>query len=153
MRDDIAGHGTETDVDARVKAEPEVAQGPSSIETRGTPPPSTRGLSHTAKLACCRASPLVCPNQALVEELDVIRRMRWLEGEEVNALSYSRTIAVLKGSSCVSTCGLALLMSATAYPRRITERLIRDEVPKLPFVGPKSLALVRPPSLAIQSLR
>jgi hypothetical protein len=51
-------------------------------------------LPHTARYSCCRASPLVCPNQGLVRELDVIRRSRSLEGEERSALSYQRAIAV-----------------------------------------------------------
>lgn len=51
-------------------------------------------LSHTARYSCCRASPLICPNQGLVAELDIIRRSRSLEGEERSALSYQRAIAV-----------------------------------------------------------
>lgn len=51
-------------------------------------------LSHTARYSCCRASPLICPNQGLVGELDVIRHSRSLEGEERSALSYQRAIAV-----------------------------------------------------------
>jgi DNA polymerase mu len=50
--------------------------------------------SHTSRYSCCRASPLTCPNQGLVAELDVIRRSRTLEGEERSALSYQRAIAV-----------------------------------------------------------
>jgi hypothetical protein len=59
---------------------------------------SKLSLSHTARYSCCRASPLICPNQGLVAELDVIRRSRSLEGEERSALSYQRAIAV----SCLS---------------------------------------------------
>ena len=55
---------------------------------------SKLSLSHTSRYSCCRASPLVCPNQGLVAELDVIRRSRSLEGEERSALSYQRAIAV-----------------------------------------------------------
>jgi hypothetical protein len=51
-------------------------------------------LSHTSKFACSRASPLLCPNQALVTELDVLRRSRELEGEDIRALSYARAVAV-----------------------------------------------------------
>jgi DNA polymerase IV len=51
-------------------------------------------LNHSSRYSCCRASPLVCPNQGLIEALDVIRRSRSLEGEERSALSYQRAIAV-----------------------------------------------------------
>jgi DNA polymerase IV len=65
--------------------------------SRQTPPPGAHSLSYSAPLACCRASPLICPNQAVVAELNVIKRSRWLEGESISALSYSRAIASLKG--------------------------------------------------------
>lgn len=55
-------------------------------------------LQYSARLACARASPLVCVNQALVSELDIIRSARTLEGEARSALSYSRAIAVVKGA-------------------------------------------------------
>lgn len=51
-------------------------------------------LDFTSRYSCQRASPLFCPNQNLVEELDIIRRSRTLEGEERSMLSYSRAIAV-----------------------------------------------------------
>lgn len=47
-----------------------------------------------ARYACLRAAPLVCPNQGLVEELNVLLRDRELEGLEKNALAYQRAIAV-----------------------------------------------------------
>jgi DNA polymerase IV len=73
------------------------SRSPRMVEAR-TPPPDTHNLSYKAKLACCRASPLVCPNQGLLAELDIIRRSRWMDGEDVSALSYARSIAALKGS-------------------------------------------------------
>jgi len=54
-----------------------------------------------SKHACTRASPLVCVNQALAVELNVLSRSRELEGKAVNALSYERTVAV---SSCLRFC-------------------------------------------------
>ena len=60
-------------------------------------PTSVSLLNHASKYACQRASPLVCPNQALAVELGVIKRSRALEGEERSALSYSRAISVIKG--------------------------------------------------------
>lgn len=51
-------------------------------------------LSATARFACQRESPLVCPNQELVEQLDVIRRTRELDVDWRSALSYARAIAV-----------------------------------------------------------
>ncbi|CAA7260552.1 unnamed protein product [Cyclocybe aegerita] len=49
-----------------------------------------------SRYACARASPLVCVNQQLAEELDVLRRSRELEGLRVNALSYERSVAIIK---------------------------------------------------------
>lgn len=45
-------------------------------------------------LSTHRQSPLVCPNQALCEELAIIMKSRFLEGESMKELSYSRAIAV-----------------------------------------------------------
>lgn len=56
-------------------------------------------LSWRSRYACQRASPLICPNQALAVELDIIRRSRALEGEERSALSYARAISAIKGRS------------------------------------------------------
>ncbi|KAG8829845.1 hypothetical protein FRC18_008960 [Serendipita sp. 400] len=41
-----------------------------------------------------RQTPLFCPNSELVAQLAVIKRSRWLDGEDVKALAHSRTIAV-----------------------------------------------------------
>jgi DNA polymerase mu len=51
-------------------------------------------LSPSAKLACQRESPLVCANQELVEQIDVLKRARELDLNWQSALSYSRAIAV-----------------------------------------------------------
>ena len=56
-------------------------------------------LDSMSRYACRRASPLVCPNQALVEELSIIRQSRMLEGEDRSALSYARAASVVKGMS------------------------------------------------------
>ncbi|KAM6502527.1 DNA polymerase mu [Amanita muscaria] len=76
--------------------------------------------NYASRYACCRASPLVSPNQALLEELSVLERHRELEGKSVNALSYARAISVLK-----------------AYPRSITPDNFRKEVQNLPHLGDK----------------
>ncbi len=47
-----------------------------------------------AKYACQRASPLVCVNQALAMELNVLAKSRELEGLSMNALSYEKTVGV-----------------------------------------------------------
>jgi len=47
-----------------------------------------------SRFAVQRASPLVCPNQDLVEQLAVIRDARKVDGDERSATSYSRSIAV-----------------------------------------------------------
>ncbi|KAG6828532.1 hypothetical protein H0H92_007660 [Tricholoma furcatifolium] len=57
---------------------------------------SARVLSHyAARYTCQRASPLICPNQALASELNVLRQHRDLEGKAINALSYERAIALI----------------------------------------------------------
>jgi DNA polymerase mu len=50
--------------------------------------------NYAARYACTRASPLVCPNQALAAELGILQQSRELEGKAINALSYERAIAV-----------------------------------------------------------
>ena len=74
-----------------------------SIPSYLLPPPvpistNTSKLDHKSRYSCQRASPLVCPNQVLALEVDIIRRSRALEGEDRSALSYSRAISALKGS-------------------------------------------------------
>ncbi|KAG2153275.1 hypothetical protein DEU56DRAFT_774077 [Suillus clintonianus] len=83
-----------------------------------------KSLSHNAKYSCLRSSPLVCPNQTLVNEIDIIRRGRNVEGEERSMLSYSRAISVIK-----------------AYPHVITERNFQD-LRELPFLGEKLLSMI-----------
>ena len=51
-------------------------------------------LDPRAKLACQRESPLTCPNQELVEQIDVLKRARELDLNWQSALSYARAIAV-----------------------------------------------------------
>ncbi|OJA18854.1 hypothetical protein AZE42_05230 [Rhizopogon vesiculosus] len=82
-------------------------------------------LSHKARYSCLRPSPLVCPNQSLVEEINIIRRSRHLEGEERSMLSYSRAISVIK-----------------AYPRIITQRDLHD-LHELPFLGEKLYSMIQ----------
>ncbi|KAG0702866.1 hypothetical protein DFH29DRAFT_804345 [Suillus ampliporus] len=80
-------------------------------------------LSHNAKYSCLRASPLICPNQSLVKEIDIIRRSRHVEGEERSMLSYSRAIAV-------------------TYPHIMTECNLQD-LHELPFLGEKILSMIK----------
>ena len=60
------------------------------------PPPvfDAASVDFDARFACLRASPLVCVNQGLCEQLDVMRRARELEGEDRSALSYRRAVSV-----------------------------------------------------------
>ena len=60
------------------------------------PPPAfdPASLDSGARFSCLRASPLVCANQGLCEQLDVMRRARELEGEDRSALSYLRAVSV-----------------------------------------------------------
>ena len=58
-------------------------------------PPSPSSLSYMSRFAVQRASPLVCPNQAMLMQLDIIRNARVLDGDARSAMSYSRSIAVM----------------------------------------------------------
>lgn len=60
-------------------------------------PTNVSKLSYNSRYAVQRASPLICPNQGLALELDIIKRSRGLEGEERSQLSYARAISVIKG--------------------------------------------------------
>ncbi|KAF9268570.1 Nucleotidyltransferase [Marasmius fiardii PR-910] len=77
------------------------------------------------RYACIRHSLLVCVNQKLVDQLSVLRRQRELEGWQIRALSYERTIAALK-----------------AYPHVITEDRLA-EVAQIPFLGEKSMTKIK----------
>lgn len=66
----------------------------SGAQTSEAPTSRTVKLNYMSRYACQRASPLVCPNQTLVGELDVLRHSRELEGLDINALGYARAIAV-----------------------------------------------------------
>ncbi|KAG1794399.1 uncharacterized protein HD556DRAFT_1431996 [Suillus plorans] len=84
-------------------------------------------LSHTAKYSCLRPSPLVCPNQSLVKEIDVIRQGRNVEGEERSMLSYSRAISV---------CSIYfIVLYNTLNPSR-------PDLHGLPFLGVKILSMI-----------
>ncbi|KAG6335491.1 hypothetical protein ID866_3598 [Astraeus odoratus] len=100
-------------------ADPEEAINPQDAAT----------LDYASRYSCKRASPLVCPNQDLVQELDIIRRCRNLEGEERSMLSYARAIA--NSTHCI-----------VAFPQPITQKNVRGEVEKLPFLGEKILSMI-----------
>ena len=51
-------------------------------------------FDHASRYVCTRLCPLTCPNQALVDQLRVMKKARELEGESRSALSYARAIAV-----------------------------------------------------------
>lgn len=53
-----------------------------------------RTTSDNSRFACQRLSPLVCPNQALLQEIGIIKWSRHLDGNSRSALSYSRAISV-----------------------------------------------------------
>lgn len=93
-------------------------------------------LNYASRYACQRASPLICPNQELVRELNIMQRSRAMEGEERSALSYERAISVVKGwSERRRVDGFAEWWSVhLAYPHRITSIA---QVQKLPFIGQK----------------
>ncbi|KAJ6589871.1 hypothetical protein DFH09DRAFT_976338 [Mycena vulgaris] len=79
---------------------------------------------YTSRYACLRKCPMTCPNQELVQQLGIIRRSRELEGQDIRALSYERTISVVK-----------------AYPYVLTASRLA-EVSKLPGIGEKMLSKI-----------
>ncbi|KAL1668985.1 hypothetical protein GGF50DRAFT_45360 [Schizophyllum commune] len=89
--------------------------------------PTTVNLDYRSRYACCRASPLVCPNQGLVSRLAIIRRSRELEDDRISALSYDHAIGVRE------------FFLAPTYPYEITEDRLND-VSKLPHIGKKMIS-------------
>ncbi|KAL1756325.1 hypothetical protein FB107DRAFT_211622 [Schizophyllum commune] len=85
--------------------------------------PAPVNLDYRSRYACCRASPLVCPNQGLVTRLAIIRRSRELEDDRISALSYDHAIGA----------------HPVAYPYEITEDRLND-VSKLPHIGKKMIS-------------
>ncbi|KIK94774.1 hypothetical protein PAXRUDRAFT_11842 [Paxillus rubicundulus Ve08.2h10] len=73
--------------------------------------PDVVALKHLSRFCCQSASPLICPNQTPVKELDVIHWSRFLEGEERSMLSYARAIAIVK-----------------AFPHRFSERTQQADI-------------------------
>lgn len=69
------------------------SRSPKVSKTISKAKPTLEG-DHNKPLSTHRRTPLVCPNQALCEELAVIMKARFLEGETIKELSYSRAIAV-----------------------------------------------------------
>ncbi|KAG6850855.1 hypothetical protein H0H93_007473 [Arthromyces matolae] len=97
--------------------------GPSGVEIPSTDPKVFS--NHTARYACQRASPLVCPNQKLVVELGVLRMHRDFEGKAANALSYDRAISIKEfvDTGRIEECGMS---TSICFPRRtfgLTESL------------------------------
>ncbi|KAI6168697.1 hypothetical protein EDD17DRAFT_1529443 [Pisolithus thermaeus] len=90
-------------------------------------PRDTSALDYTSRYSCQRGSPLTCPNQGLVQELDIIRRCRFVEGEERSMLSYARAIGLT---------GLA------AYPNPISAEKLQGGVARLPYLGEKILSMI-----------
>ncbi|GJE94629.1 Nucleotidyltransferase [Phanerochaete sordida] len=118
--------GSKTKIKAKAAEAAKTASCPVPAHLLPPLPPLPTDLSklhYNAKYACQRASPLVCPNQALAVELDIIKRSRALESEERSALSYSRAISVVK-----------------AYPRRLTSM---RQIAELPYIGAKLTGLVQ----------
>ena len=70
------------------------ARDDSTIHGREVITSAQADLSPSAKLSCQRESPLICINQDLVEQVDVLKRARELDLNWQSALSYARAIAV-----------------------------------------------------------
>ncbi|KIJ65936.1 hypothetical protein HYDPIDRAFT_174727 [Hydnomerulius pinastri MD-312] len=99
--------------------EPQGSNDPEAIAN----PVDVAVLRYSSRYCCQRPSPLICPNQALVKELDIIHRCRFLEGEERSMLSYARAIAV-------------------TYPHPLSEQSLQGDISRLPFLGEKLLSMV-----------
>ena len=69
------------------------SRSPKAPKTVSKAKPTLEG-DYAKLLSVYRRTPLICPNQALCEELAVIMKARFLEGETIKELSYSRAIAV-----------------------------------------------------------
>ncbi|KIY69465.1 Nucleotidyltransferase [Cylindrobasidium torrendii FP15055 ss-10] len=82
-------------------------------------------VHYRQQLSCLRESPLKCANQGLVEQLRVIERQRYLEGDATGSLSYERAIAAVK-----------------AFPWPITYGNLHSKVAKIPYIGEKMLSKI-----------
>jgi DNA polymerase IV len=84
--------------DAYAKVDPPVPLYPQSqLQAESSSSSGSKGAytpRYTSSYACQRHSPLVCPNQDLIEELMVIKRAREVDGDMRSMLSYSRAISV-----------------------------------------------------------
>ncbi|KAF7428757.1 hypothetical protein PC9H_007989 [Pleurotus ostreatus] len=92
-------------------------------ECSGTSQPEVApsSLSYKARYACQRASPLVCANQSLAKEIDILKRARELEGEAMSALAYERAVATYR----------------LAYPHVINPSKLEFDLAKISSVGKK----------------
>lgn len=97
-------HDSESNQD--VNSEPHLLLCPPQVRMKATP---RRVLQNwNAKYACQRASPMVCVNQTLAAELNVLARSRELEGLSMNALSYEKSVGVWSFHSIILTICLPL---------------------------------------------
>ena len=62
----------------------------------------TSKISYKSRFSCARTSPLICPNQELAEQFDLVRRARELDGEIISAENYARAVSVCDPHSFVS---------------------------------------------------
>ncbi|KAI0050505.1 Nucleotidyltransferase [Auriscalpium vulgare] len=109
---------------SRANKEVEPAHIPENLLPPRVPLKTTPDLDHTVRFSCQRTSSLVCPNQELCEQLDVVRKLRELEGEERSSLSYRRAVASIK-----------------SYPRQLS-KCDREEIARLPNIGTKISKMV-----------
>ena len=94
-------------------------KGKSVTPSHDEPPPWIN-----TRFACKRPSPLRCVNQALVDELDVIKTERLLTGDTFSNMAYMRAISAIK-----------------AYPHDLSKN--PSQIEKIKGVGRKVLSLVR----------
>ncbi|KIM40321.1 hypothetical protein M413DRAFT_446505 [Hebeloma cylindrosporum] len=123
LHDETVKHCPEEDVSgpSQARVEPSSSRPPPIVK-----PTNPRIFKNwAARYACTRASPLVCVNQALAAELEVLRRHRELESLSINALSYERSVALIK-----------------AYPNLITWETYERDVTKLSGLGDKTLSKI-----------
>ncbi|KAK7057567.1 DNA-directed DNA/RNA polymerase mu [Favolaschia claudopus] len=114
---DEPGQSSISCLNSSARPEPETEQSQSTSITK---------THYTSRYACLRPCPMVCKNQDLVRQLGVIRRSRELEGKDVSALSYERTIST---------------DSVAAYPYVLNSSRL-DEISKLPGIGDKMFSKI-----------
>lgn len=114
---------------------------PSPSQHLLTPLPHPPGVPRyqNTRYACRRPSPLICPNQPLVLELETIRNERRLTGDTYSEMAYMRAISALKAFPFHIP---SPFLDGSSFDAGLLE-LRLGEVEKLKGVGKKVLSLIK----------